>query len=485
MDIFKPKTETLVAVLVFLVTLGFLVWQTPHFKETVGYPTGDEPYYLLIAHSIVHDGDIELSNNFVNRDYFHYWPGDLYPLHETKTVIPGLYSKHTPGTAFLILPGYALLDWLGTILTLNLVGALIAANLYLLAWEILKRHSLALLSTSALMFANPFLSYSFLVFPDLPAALCTLYAYRRIHLDGVRSPLAGNNLLRLAGVGLCLGLLPWLHPRFMLISMSLLCYLIWREYQMGWTRNTVKKLLPLALPILLLGILYLAYNWILYSQILPNYNDHNGLGSHQEWIMAFFGSLFDQQWGLLIYAPIYVLAIVGLLTMAFKSRLRGDLAWIGIICIPYAAVIITYSQWWGEWCPAARYWVAVLPLVVVPLCQAMKYASKHIFWIVFGVLTALGWAIMAIFLYDPNLMYNHPTGGSHLLVWLTKTWHWPNMVPLLPGYVVESTPISWQHVILPVISLAIILLLWLFSQSKSEFIERLKSNQPLTKERLV
>ena len=78
---------------------SFLLYflSTEHLFATIEFPTGDEPYYLLIAHSLVHDGDFELSNNFANQDYRAYYPGDLFPRHEAITPKPILVSKHALG----------------------------------------------------------------------------------------------------------------------------------------------------------------------------------------------------------------------------------------------------------------------------------------------------------------------------------------------------------------------------------------------------
>ena len=39
----------------------------------------DEPFYLLIAQSIIHDGDLDLNNNLEAREYAPYYPGTLLP----------------------------------------------------------------------------------------------------------------------------------------------------------------------------------------------------------------------------------------------------------------------------------------------------------------------------------------------------------------------------------------------------------------------
>ena len=83
--------------LVFLTSLAFYGWMADNLIAKVFYPTGDEPYYLVMAHSLIHDHDLELTNEFADRIYWDYYPGELYPRHESITTRPGLWSKHAAG----------------------------------------------------------------------------------------------------------------------------------------------------------------------------------------------------------------------------------------------------------------------------------------------------------------------------------------------------------------------------------------------------
>src|SRR5690606_8787098 len=41
--------------------------------------TGDEPFYIMTAISMVRDRDLDESNNFVNRDYEEFYPDNPLP----------------------------------------------------------------------------------------------------------------------------------------------------------------------------------------------------------------------------------------------------------------------------------------------------------------------------------------------------------------------------------------------------------------------
>jgi hypothetical protein len=321
------------------------------------------------------------------------------------------------------------------------------------------------------------MSYTFLIFPALVSALMTVYAFRRIRLDGVVSPLSGNGVLRLLAVSFCLGFMPWLHARFLPVSVMLFVFLVWREvvarravasqaaegqdvakppamYVRG--RRLVARVLALLVPAAICAAVFLAYFKVLYGTFMPNYGDHAGLGGIDEWVVAFFGSFLDQQWGLFIHAPVLILAIVGIMWM-LRTQKRAEVFWLAAISIPYAMIILTYKQWWGEWCPAARYWVSLIPFAAVPLAYVLAAPIKRGFMALYLFLAGISWAIMAVFMYDPHLMYNHPVGVSHLLQWLAGS---DLLQPLLPTYFRPEWINVWLTVIYVELVIAIVWLGW-------------------------
>ena len=87
--------------------------------------TGDEPHYLLMAHSILHDHDLDLANNYVVNDAaaFH-GRGTLEPQGLEHVVEGRRYSHHPIGSVLFILPGYALLGRYGAALMMAIAAAL-------------------------------------------------------------------------------------------------------------------------------------------------------------------------------------------------------------------------------------------------------------------------------------------------------------------------------------------------------------------------
>src|SRR5215216_6284578 len=69
----KPGRGLLLAL--FLVTFGVYVWATPTVVTYTEPPTGDQPFYLQTAISILEDFDIDEQNNYnAAASYNQFYP---------------------------------------------------------------------------------------------------------------------------------------------------------------------------------------------------------------------------------------------------------------------------------------------------------------------------------------------------------------------------------------------------------------------------
>ena len=111
-------------------------------ERPIYHITGDEPHYLTIATSLIRDGDLEIFNNYRDKDYlpFYPWhlgdPRDPEDMHALYGTGGNLYSKHSIGLPLLILPAM----WLGghglAIGFMMALSALLSTELWRLARDI-------------------------------------------------------------------------------------------------------------------------------------------------------------------------------------------------------------------------------------------------------------------------------------------------------------------------------------------------------------
>src|SRR5258708_6680227 len=96
-----------------------------------GGPKGAEPHYLTMARGLWSDRDLDLTDEFAAGDYSGFYAGRLSG-HVSANSPPGrLYSIHSPGLAFLILPAYAALGHRGAQLMLCALAALAGVLVHL------------------------------------------------------------------------------------------------------------------------------------------------------------------------------------------------------------------------------------------------------------------------------------------------------------------------------------------------------------------
>ena len=497
----QPKLGRKWVIGVFLTTLLVYALWTPRVLRYTQPPSGDQPYYLLTTISLVEDHDIDEYNNYHARasyDQFYPpfggsyppdFPGILapYPLppegHISTTVRrpPNeWYSKHGLGVPVLILPGWVLGKaftpllsnltlrgdggWPGVVLEFNLLGALLATQVFLLTWELTHKRWISLAVWATLSFSNPQMSYSFLIFPELPAALLILYAFRRLRLGWTK-----NDLVRLLLIGLSIGYLPWLHTRFLAIVPGLIAYGVyqWRQAQRplafkgpGW--GAWKPLGLCLAPVVLSGGAMAAYYMWLYGVPLPNVQDHAGFFNpllareRLALLLSTLGLFLDQQWGLFPYAPILTLAIMGGILMGRSREGRQLGRWLGSIILPYFLVVAGYRAWWGEWCPPARYLAPVTPLAAVPLAVTLETAGQRSSYkALYGLLATVSIAVMIVSLANLDyrtperipILFNLPTGKGSFFLWLESRVGIdlkPFIPALVPWFVKAGYPVPWR-----------------------------------------
>jgi hypothetical protein len=503
----SPRWIVGICLVTFVVYLLFV----PRFLRYSSPPTGDQPFYLLDTISLVQDGDLELSNNYANHDEDKFYslaphPPDFvgmpapYPLPRQLAVAVArpdeeLYSYHAPGLGVLLVPAWIIgawfsLGWPATVVFMCLIGALIAANVFLLAYETTGRRGVALAVWAAMAFSGPLMSYSYMIFTELPTGLAVIYAFRRL-ARGWRD----NGPIRLLLIGLCIGCIPWLAVRCAPIAAGLGLYAAvqwWRAVPAGaeaargvasrlkWPAVTrhVPRAIWLVAPVLVLGAGLAAYHIFLNGNIFPPPDEREGSGvgwiywpwesAHNLYLFltGAFGLLFSARFGLLPYAPIYLLAVVGAVAMCRTAR-PGDrhlVGWIGVIALPYLGFIAAYSGWTGDWGPPARYPSTLLPLLAAPLALGgAVLARSWVYRAVYGLLTGIGFAAMAVMLYDARTMF--ATEESAVFTWLAEDPASPlrlDLRPLFPHFITPDETWFPYRMGWPLVAGSLIILLGVF-----------------------
>ncbi|MEK7277170.1 MAG: hypothetical protein AAB427_07460, partial [Chloroflexota bacterium] len=166
---------TFFATLVFLFTwLAYA--QIPRYVMQTWKITGDEPHYLLAAHSIVHDGDFDLKNNYLDGDHREFYSSGFLDPHIKEQPDGTWLLSHDIGLPVILAPAYAWGGRLGVMQFFAFAGALLAAQMFLLGWEVSGRWWAGALGWACLAFSAPVALYVFQIYPEMIGGLIVLWA---------------------------------------------------------------------------------------------------------------------------------------------------------------------------------------------------------------------------------------------------------------------------------------------------------------------
>ena len=363
--------------------------------------SGDEPHYVMIAQSLVEDGDFDLRNNLENRTYFAYLPVEVR-FH--GTIHNGRYhSYHLPGVSFLMVPFYLLFKLLGGLipgsLYFRLAAALINSLFALGLFGVLRTADpengrVGLFPFFLLTF--PLLFHSVHLFPELPAAALAIFAY-----------LLGRDRRRYFLAGLLLAGIPWLHLKYSLPALLLALFLASRIWKQGRARAKEMALLLIA-PAASLALLG-TYSKILYGSFHPGIisPEKNFLAIpfhfRIETLLSFF---LDQRDGLLVYAPIFLLVF-----LAFKKEVRAGIRDFALLSTMFISYVLfhAFTTVRGGYSPAARPTLFVMWIMAIFLAALYRRSATWIPKALFRLLAGLTIFSTAWLLYYPLFLYQPVT----------------------------------------------------------------------------
>ncbi|HYG61684.1 MAG TPA: hypothetical protein VEL74_03815 [Thermoanaerobaculia bacterium] len=394
----------------FLAYLAVLPWSARHRQ-----PDGDEPYYLLITHSLAYDLDADLTNNYAAGDWRHYMDRRIAPQPGDPVGPDGeLYSRHNEMLPLVLAPAYRAAGKAGALVTM-------AALTAVLAWLTLRlaRHYVpdgsggpALAAYALVAFTPPLLLYSYQVWVEVPAALLAAAALdRMLSLDGQRR----WGWREWVGLGVPILLLPLLKIRFLLVAAPLLA-LGW------WHAGRPKK------PMIILGLLLaavaggmLVHNLLLYANPLKIHTWEE-VDPHRyspaSYLKGGLGLFWDAAFGLFACAPVWLLLLAAVPLLLVRNRRL--LLHLAVIALPYLIVVAPRNEWYGGWSPPFRYALLALPLLgiaLVPLLAAPlpAWRDRPGARALLAALGALTLVLTLVWVTVPGWTYNFADGRTYAL----------------------------------------------------------------------
>jgi len=227
--------------------------------------------------------------------------------------------------------------------------------------------------------------------------------------------------------------LPWLNVRYAVVAVVLLAFAL-------AARPPRRVALTLAGSVLLSAIALCLWHDHLYGFFDPR----RVYGRRPELTLALVpegiqGLLFDQEFGLLAYAPVFVLVAPGLFALRRASpRLAAVAAALLLVVILTAG---SWPMWRGGFNPPARFLVPILPVLALAVAAAVRRGAGAgtALLMGFGLWTGLagGW--------DPRLVHRDREGTATFFRERSGAEEWTRLMPayVLPEEEADRHRLAW------------------------------------------
>ena len=386
--------------------------------------TGDEPHYFILAASLLRDGDVDVRNNF-DEDAA---TGEIYgpiPGRHIQARDGREYSLHAPGLGALLVLPFALGGPLAGRLLLCL---LITPILGWACWRWLAGRAPpgdAPLAIAGVLVCPVILLGSGQVYSDLLAGVFIVALAVWLWNGEGRGELSPSTQARGARsavawtlFGLCAGLLPWLHMKYLATSALLGLFAAWQLRREGTWRDG-GGLRPgwgyIAWGALFLigPTTFLAYQMATHGQPLAGLGHQVTDTPYLRAVEFLIGEHLDQSHGLFWHQPLF---FAGLIALGWMIRTRHPLTipWL----LLYASLMMppALRAGWGG-VPLGRYnwggfWLWLIPIgawLESERSAAGQYVRPAVLTaFVYQALLALRW------IPDPTRLFDY---SSSPLVW--------------------------------------------------------------------
>lgn len=388
-------------------------------------PFGDEGAYLLLAHSLAFDGDVDLRNNLEATP-----PEFAAPVGPPVADYRGdgrLRALQNVGLPLLLALPYRFGGILGARLAIAACATLLWATLVRIAERVAGDRTAATIAVALVGLTIPVLPFAGTIWTEIPAA--TISALSCWLALRERPP----SVATLLGAGGLLAFLPWLHVRYFALAIPLLLWLSARSRPLR-RRSALCLLLPQAVSCALL----LAVFRHLYGSPWPGAPYRASFGwpwfvwSAPHIYRGLVGLFLDQEFGLLFYAPYLVAGIAGLFLLKHQRGLAGALAGMLVgLALPASA----FAMWWGGDSPPARLILPVVPLLAVPLARAIAALRCARFRAPFALLALWSLLLTGLYVRHPDWL---PSEDGDRLARPLEEFGWVPQASLFPSTAVKT-----------------------------------------------
>jgi hypothetical protein len=300
---------------------------------------GDEPFYLLLTESLLHDGDVDLANQYRTLAETASGRTDLGPQgpDDPRGAHGEQYSRLEPFLPLLMTPGYAAAGLRGALAVIALFGVLLVRSTVRWMQDEGIPDDAIRVFFPFFAFAPPLLFYATRIWPEVPAAFFFVEALR-----GVRAQRRKRWVPALFG-------LVMLKLRFVLVAAGLIAAGL-RTWRSRWIALAIVTV-PL---VVLWAITSNPANVHSWRELIPVQPMH--------YVRGILGLLVDGMGGLAFQAPFYLFGVAALLRWretppGFRTGILASLL--------YLFFLVPRQESFSGWAPPLRYLVFLMPVLAL------------------------------------------------------------------------------------------------------------------------
>lgn len=433
---FEPVEPWRFAILAGAVYLSLI----PHVSQ---WPMdGDEPYYVLVAHSLGTDFDLDLTNQYAASEALV--GRRLGPQKGDPTGEEGeLYSRHEPFLPLLMAPFVLASSQFGPIVFMSIIAALLTFSVGRLLEEEEVSVRSRMIALGFFSFGPAVIFFANRVWPELPATLCLVEALRsfrdrrHVRLSLFALPLALLKLRYLAIVA----------PLFLLYAL--------RESRESAAHPTHRRRIWIFFAAALLVVLLpMAVLWLTTGDPTSVHTAESFKpGELRRYWLGLSGLVVDAQAGLIFQAPFLAVGLFGLLSRHVRE---SALLRVGLIALlPYVLLLLPRAEWHGGWSPPLRYVVVLTPLLLLAAARVIDPRRRLLF-----DLTAIAACVTAVIVAhgigSPHRLFHIANGESVFGEWLSGATH-ADYSRLLPSAIRENTAVRVAVVLIVLAVLLVVI----------------------------
>jgi len=365
--------------------------------------SGDEPFFLLLAHSLLFDRDINLENNYIDKHSLNFMNQELMPQKWDDYVNGQLLSRHTALLPLILVPGYMLLGRGGAFLMMNCLAVVFGTVLFTLIHRFTHSVRGAYISTFIILLSAPVIFYTQTIYAEIPGAMFGLLCL----MSGGSFLIGRYKVVPMSAIAIILA--GWMKMRFIILCLPVLLVGLVLNLKFG------KHLIRGMIVFIALCVILAVMNTFFYGSPFVRYQFSDLLSTtFDRMIHGTMAQIWDIQYGVFPLNPMILFAAAGIPLLLGKHYRKKGLLWLSAWG-PYFLLVAAYAELIGGICPRGRFLVAWIPLLGVPLGLAIAKYRTNLHRLLFYTLMIPSFSVVLLLLMNPHWQYNRP-GGSDMML---------------------------------------------------------------------